>query len=187
MRVDRARNPAQGLGTPFRPVTHPLRAALDGTGASVRRFPADFLDRGGSLLNDAYLIVNVVDGHEPGTYVLDPDGEELRLLGAEELREEAGMLALGQDLGADAAIKVYLLTDLERVLARYGNRGYRAAQLEAAINAGRMYLASYALGLGATGLTFFDDEVAALLPSGCGENSAMFLLALGAPMRRGHK
>ena len=53
----------------------------------------------------------------------------------------------------------YLLADLDRVLARLGERGYRAAQLESAIIGGKLYLAAYALGLGATGLTFFDDDV----------------------------
>ncbi len=152
---------------------------------SVKPFPADFLDRGGTPLNGAYLIVNAVEGLAPGTYVLDPEGAELRLLRAGELREEAGRLALGQDLGADAAVNVYFLADLGWVLARYGNRGYRAAQLEAAINAGRLYLASYALGLGATGLTFFDDEVTKLFSPHAAGKSSMFLLALGVPMRRG--
>ncbi len=152
---------------------------------SVGPFPADFLDRGGTLLNDAYLIANAVEGLPPGTYVLDPDGAGLRLLRAGELRAEAGRLALGQDLGADAAVDVYFLADLERVLGRYGNRGYRAVQLEASINAGRLYLASYALGLGATGLTFFDDEVTELFSPHGGGKSPMFLLALGVPMRRG--
>ena len=39
------------------------------------------------------------------------------------------------------------------------NRGYRAVQLEAGIIGGRIYLAAYAQHLGATGLTFFDDDV----------------------------
>lgn len=40
-----------------------------------------------------------------------------------------------------------------------GNRGYRLAQLEAALYAGRLHLAAEALGLGAVGSTSFDDEV----------------------------
>jgi len=51
------------------------------------------------------------------------------------------------------------LADLKRILEGYGNRGYRAVQLEAGAIGGRMYLAAYAQGLGATGLTFFDDDV----------------------------
>ena len=43
------------------------------------------------------------------------------------------------------------------------NRGYRAAQLEGGITGGRLYLAAYAQRFGATGLTFFDDEVTEFL------------------------
>lgn len=58
-----------------------------------------------------------------------------------------------------AAVNVYSLANLPPLLARFGNRGYRAAQLEGGITGGRLYLAAYAQRFGATGLTFFDDEV----------------------------
>ena len=35
--------------------------------------------------------------------------------------------------------------------------GNRAAQLDASIRAGRLYRSAYSMGLGAAGLTFFDD------------------------------
>src|SRR5262249_50495237 len=101
------------------------------------------------------LIVHAVDGLDPGTYVLDPARFTLHPLRAGRFRGEAGHLGLGQELPADAAFNVYWLVDLERVLARQGARGYRAAQLAAAVAGGRTYLAAYALGLGATGLTLF--------------------------------
>src|SRR5439155_1676874 len=106
-----------------------------------------------------YLIVQAVDGLDPGTYVLDREGEKLALLQAGDFRREAGHLGLGQALPAEAAACVYWLVDLKPVFERYGNRGYRAAELEAAIEGGKSYLAAYALRLGATGLTFFDDDV----------------------------
>jgi hypothetical protein len=60
----------------------------------------------------------------------------------------AGHLGLDQELPADAAVDIFFLADL-----------YRAVQLEAGIIGGRLYLAAYAQRLGATGLTFYDDEV----------------------------
>ena len=69
------------------------------------------------------------------------------------------------------------------VLARFGNRGYRAAQLEAAIRGGRLYLGAYALGLGATGLTFFDDDVTAFFSPHAAGKSVMFLMAVGRGRR----
>jgi SagB-type dehydrogenase family enzyme len=151
---------------------------------ATRSIPTDF----DTPLNDIYLIANGVDGLAGGTYVFhrEADGEDAALeqLRAGEFRREAGYLDLGQRLGADAAVNVYFLADLEPILARYGNRGYRAAQLEASITAGKIYLASYALGLGATGLTFFDDDVTRFFSPHALAKSVMFLIALGNPIRR---
>jgi nitroreductase len=72
-----------------------------------------------------------------------------------------------------------MLANLEPIFARYGNRGYRAAQLDGAIIGGRLYLAAYALGLGATGLTFFDDDVTEFFSPHAQGKSVMFLVAAG--------
>src|SRR5439155_578353 len=82
-----------------------------------------------------------------------------------------------QALPAEAAACVYWLVDLKPVLERYGNRGYRAAQLEAALEGGKSYLAAYALRLGATGLTFFDDDVTRFFSPHAAGKSVMFLMA----------
>ena len=57
------------------------------------------------------------------------------------------------------------------------------AQLEAAIAGGRTYLAAYALGLGATGLTFFDDDVTAFFSPHAAGKSVMFHMAVGREVR----
>ena len=75
------------------------------------------------------------------------------------LREKAKFLCLEQNLGGDAAATLFLMTDLEDASATLGPRSYRAAQLNAGIVGGRIYLCAYASGLGATGLTFYDEEV----------------------------
>jgi nitroreductase len=56
--------------------------------------------------------------------------------------------------------------------------------MEAVIMAGWMYLAAYTLGLGATGLTFFDDEVVNFFSPYAKDKSVMFLIALGIPASR---
>ena len=71
------------------------------------------------------------------------------------------------------------MTDLQAVLGRLGNRGYRLAQLEAGVIGGRMYLASHGMGLGATGMTFFDDAVTAFFSPHAAGKSLMFLVGLG--------
>ena len=142
------------------------------------------VDPGGSRpLNQLYLIVNNVDGAAPGAYVLDRGREHLQLLKEGEFRREAGFLGLRQDIPADASVNVYFLADLDEVLQRYGNRGYRLAQMEASITAGRLYLAAYAQGFGASGLTFFDDDVTAFFSPHAAGRSVMFLIALGRRLK----
>jgi len=145
---------------------------------------ADFLAAPGAHLSDLYLIVNAVEGLAAGTYVYHPSPPSLECLRAGDFRREAGHLGLGQELAADASVNCYLLADLQPVLARFGNRGYRAAQLEAAIRGGRLYLGAYALGLGASGLTFFDDAVTEFFSPHAAGKSVMFLVAVGRDRRR---
>ena len=148
--------------------------------------PADFLGMPGAGLTQAYLIVNNVNGLPAGSYVYHPHLKALEQLKEGEFRQEAGYLGLQQELPGDASVNVYFLADLNTTLDRYGNRGYRMAQTEGAIRAGKMYLAAYALRLGASGLTFFDDDVTDFFSPHAAGKSVMFLIALGRsrPRRR---
>ena len=101
-----------------------------------------------------------------------------------DFRREAGYLGLGQEIPADCSVNVYFLADLENIFKRFGNRGYRAAQLEAAIMGGKLYLAAYAQRLGASGLTFFDDDVTEFFSPDAAGKSVMFLVALGKSAKR---
>jgi hypothetical protein len=46
-----------------------------------------------------------------------------------------------------------------------------------------MYLAAYALGLGASGLTFYDEDVAQFFSPDAASQDAIFVTALGRPYR----
>ena len=151
---------------------------------STRGVPADFLDPPGTTLNRLYLLVNDVLGLVPGSYIYNRDAGSLELLQEGEFRRAGGYLGLQQDIPADASVDVFFLADLDRILDRYGNRGYRAAQLEGGIIGGKMYLAAYAQHLGASGLTFFDDDVTGFFSPHAENLAVMFLVALGVPVRR---
>jgi SagB-type dehydrogenase family enzyme len=138
-----------------------------------------------TTLCDPYVIVHRVEGLPPGAYAFHPRARGLELLREGDFRSNARFLDLEQDLGGDAAVNLYLLVDLDPLLERYGNRGYRVAQLEGGIIGGRAYLASYALGLGATGLTFFDDAVTEFFSPHASGKSVMFLVAFGVPLTSG--
>jgi SagB-type dehydrogenase family enzyme len=148
-------------------------------GRATRGVPADFMDRSGSQLNHLYLIVHAVEGLAAGAYVFDRDRGVLECLKQGDFRAQAGYLGLEQALPADAAVDIFFLADLRPILDRMGNRGYRAVQLEAGILGGKLYLAAYAQRLGATGLTFYDDDVTRFFSPHAEGKSAIFLVALG--------
>jgi SagB-type dehydrogenase family enzyme len=151
---------------------------------ATRGLPADFLGPPGAQLNDLYLVVNSVLGLQSGAYFFRRKQNTLELLKNGEFRAEAYYLGLEQALPADACVNIYFLADLKRILEHYGNRGYRGVQLEAGAIGGRMYLAAYAQQLGATGLTFFDDDVVKFFSPHARDKSAIFSLAIGRPLKR---
>jgi SagB-type dehydrogenase family enzyme len=159
------------------PITLPqLSTMLD---RATRGIPADFLDPMGTHLNHLYLIVHAVEGLEPGAYVFHRNRALLECLKQGNFRDQAGYLGLEQQLAADAAVDIFFLADLHPILQRFGNRGYRAVQLEAGILGGKLYLAAYAQHLGATGLTFYDDDVTRFFSPHAEGKSAIFLVAIG--------
>lgn len=149
--------------------------------AATRAVPTDVVPPGRTLL-DHRLAVHGVDGVPPGLYRWADAALERMLEGDEETtRRLSAFLCLGQPLGGDSAYTVFETTDLDRMLAALGPRGYRVAHVEAGIVNGRLLLAAHALGHGATGLTFFDDAVreAFDIPTGC-----LLVTAVGTPAYR---
>jgi hypothetical protein len=132
----RRMDPTRGLAAPL--LRTSLRVAL----------------RGSSMPH--WVIVHDVDGLEPGIYRW-PDLSTPRLVG--ELRDEVYRVCMEQALGRDAAFVVVAATDVGSL----SDREYRAAQLGAGLVSGRLHLLAYGQGASATGMTFIDSEVPALL------------------------
>ncbi|HVO64042.1 MAG TPA: SagB/ThcOx family dehydrogenase [Terriglobales bacterium] len=153
-----------------------LSALLD---RATRGITADFLHSAGARLNDLYLIVNDVEGVPSGAYFYRREQHGLEHLRQGNFRHMAGYLGLEQELPAAASVCLFFLADLHGILEAFGNRGYRATQLEAGIIGGKVYLAAYALRLGATGLTFYDDDVVRFFSPHAEGKSAIFLVAVG--------
>ena len=151
---------------------------------SMQAIPADFLGAAAPHLIKLYLIVHAVEGLRSGAYALDREKWAIELIKAGEFRREAGYLGLEQALPAEAAATIFFVADLNAVFERFGNRGYRAAQLESGIIGGKMYLAAYAQGFGASGLTFYDDDVIEFFSPRAKNESAIFHLAIGKSARR---
>jgi SagB-type dehydrogenase family enzyme len=134
-------------------------------------------------LVDPYLIVNAVDGVEPGAWRYWPDAHALELLRTGDVRNRSAYLCLEQALGGDAAAVLYFLAPLDALLGAWGNRGYRLANLEAGLVGGRAYLAAYAQRFGASGLTFYDQEVVRFFAPRAAGLDAVFVTALGRAAR----
>jgi len=146
---------------------------------ATRGVPADFLKPTGTRLNEIYLIVNNVEGLAPGAYYFHREKRQLELLKEGDFRERAGYLGLEQQLPADASVDIFFLADLGRIVETLGNRGYRATQLEAGILGGKLYISAYAQNFGATGLTFYDDDVVNFFSPHAKGKSTIFQVCCG--------
>jgi hypothetical protein len=146
-----------------------------GMAAATRPLLADFVAPGRTLVQH-WLSTHGVAGVEPGTGRWRAGHLEETRRG--DFRSVAEQLCLNQPLGGDSAFTAFHCADLESLFQRLGPRGYRAAQLEAGVAAGRLALAAFTLNGGATGLTFFDDAVSAFFSSAA---ACLLATAVGAP------
>jgi hypothetical protein len=103
-----------------------------------------------------WVVVHGVDGLEAGVYRWPDLDKPVR---GGDLRDELTRICLDQTLGGDAAFVVIGAVGGDGL----DDRGYRDAQFAAGLVEGRLHLAAYALGATATGMTFLDSEVPALL------------------------
>lgn len=132
---------------------------------------------------ELFVNVHAVEGIAPGAYRYRREAHALTLLRAGDFRGESAFLTLEQALGGASSATVFFLADLPALLGRWGNRGYRLANLEAGYIGGRLYLAAYAQGFGATGLTFYDQQVVEFFSPAATGLDAIFVTALGRSVK----
>jgi SagB-type dehydrogenase family enzyme len=160
------------------PITFPQLSTVLRT--STGPIPRDYLPESENLI-ETYFIANAVEGLAPGSYFYSGEQKSLEELKRGELRQMSAYLCLGQPFFGDASVVFFLMTRLREVLGALGNRGYRTAQLEGGMVAGRLYLSAYALGLGASGSTFYDDAVTEFFSPHAKEKNTMIAVGLGVP------
>jgi len=130
-----------------------------------------------------YLYVHRVDGLTPGVYRYWPEQAELEKIKEGDQRLVAAALSLGQDLAGNACVAFSMIGDFESAARSYGDRGYRYVHFEAGAIGQRMYLASEALGLRATGIgAFFDDKVNRYLDLSPELGQVVYHFAIGYPV-----
>jgi SagB-type dehydrogenase family enzyme len=118
--------------------------------------------------------IAAVEGLDAGIY--DAELRLLRAVDERELRERVGFAAMEQEHPRDAAVNVFQLADVDAVVRRLGDRGYRWAQLEAGIRAGRLQVGAFMRNWGAAASTFYDDEVSRLLET---HEAPMLMVSIG--------
>lgn len=117
------------------------------------------------------VVVHDVDGLEPGVYRWPDLTSPAR---AARLRDEMYRIALDQGLARDAAFVAIGAAEVRAL----DDRGYREAQLASGIVSGRLHLLAYALGASASGMTFLDSDIPALLDEPL---EAMLFTCVGVP------
>jgi SagB-type dehydrogenase family enzyme len=181
----------------FGEVARTRRSALDFLGGSsslslaqlsailavtAQPLSADFAD---ARFIQLYLYVHRVDGLEPGVYRYWPERRELEQIKLGDQRTAAAGLSLRQDLAGNACVAFSMIADLDRATACHGDRGYRYVHFEAGAIGQRLYVASEALGLGATGIgAFLDDEVHRYLGLTSGQVVYHFAIGYAVPDSR---
>jgi len=147
---------------------------------STKGIPMDYKNDSDSFI-DLYLVVNSVDGLKKGGYFFNPRNNSIDLIRYKPGHNISGHLCLDQSLFADASVVIFMMTDLKHVLDILGNRGYRAVQMEAGITAGKIYLLSYSSGLGASGSTFYDNEVIEFFSPHAKQKETLIAIGVGIP------
>jgi SagB-type dehydrogenase family enzyme len=142
-----------------------------------------FADFATSRFVHLYLYIHRVEGLPRGVYRFWPEHSELEKIKEGDQRLVAAALSLGQDLAGNACLAFSMIGDFENAARIHGDRGYRYVHFEAGAIGHRLYLASEALGLRATGIgAFFDDQVNRYLNVAPELGQVVYHFAIGYPV-----
>ncbi|MGW5238799.1 hypothetical protein ACWEOW_07700 [Monashia sp. NPDC004114] len=122
-----------------------------------------------------WVAVNAVDDVPSGVYRWPDLDNAIRSVDESAMRHELYVAALEQGLAKDAAYVAISAVDLRKI----DDHAYREVQLAGGLVEGRLHLVAGALGAAASGMTFIDSAVPALLgedgPQGLGDDLGCLL------------
>ncbi len=125
-----------------------------------RTFPS----AGALYPTEGYVVVELVEGLEPGIYRYDPFAHVLHGLVSGNFMKPLAEACLYQEWISGAQFAVVLTSVVGRMTSKYGDRGFRYIYIEAGHVGQSIYIVCEALGLGTCAVgAFFDDELARLL------------------------
>lgn len=131
---------------------------------------------------ETYLVLNNVEGIEPGVYHYYVKNHQLDQLKRGDFRMDIAHAALDQDMAYSANV-IFVWTALfERSKWKYRQRAYRYVYLDTGHIAENLALAAVALGLGTCQIgALYDDEVNQLVAIDGEEESILYMSVVGHP------
>jgi SagB-type dehydrogenase family enzyme len=131
---------------------------------------------------ETYLVVNAVEGIEPGVYHYAVENHELEQLKTGDYRPEIARAALDQGMAARANVVFVWTGVFGRSKWKYKQRAYRYVYLDAGHIAENLALAAVALGLGSCQVAaLYDEEANGLLGVDGVEESTIYMTTVGRP------
>jgi SagB-type dehydrogenase family enzyme len=155
--------------------------ATQGTTRNIRHQQFRTAPSAGALYPiETYLVVNRVDGLDPGLYHYDALGGALKFLREGNLGPEAAATALDQPMVESAAV-VFIWTAIpERGKWKYLERAYRYIYLDAGHIAQNLYLAAGGMGLGCCAIgALYDEEVNRLVEVDGTSETVVYMCSVG--------
>jgi SagB-type dehydrogenase family enzyme len=155
--------------------------ACQGVTAKIPGFFLKTAPSAGALFPiETYLIINRVEGIDPGIYHWNILEQELELLKPGDFSRKLESAALNQDMCREGAVVFAWSAVFARSTYKYSDRGFRYIFMDAAHICQNLYLACEDLGLGCCGIgAFFDDEMDDLLGLDSENEATVYLAAIG--------
>lgn len=137
---------------------------------------------GGLYPIETYVVVNAVDGLEPGVYHYSVRNHSLERLAAGRFGEALAHAALEQNQCRMAPVVFVWTAVFGRTTWKYGQRGFRYIYLDAGHVAHALAISATSIGLGTCQMAaLFDDEVNVLLGLDGEEESVIYMTSVGRP------
>jgi SagB-type dehydrogenase family enzyme len=129
---------------------------------------------------ELFFHTRATEGLEPGLYHYNPLRRELRQVRAGDHTARLASALLQKQLAVDCSLLIVVCGLFERMVGKYGDRGYRFVLLEAGHVAQNLNLAACGLGLGSIDVGgFFDRRLDSLLGLDGLLQSTLYVVAVG--------
>ena len=135
---------------------------------------------GGLYPLEVYVATQAIEGLIDGLYHYDARAHQLEVRQSGPFVARVADIALGQEVIRRANLVVIISAVFQRMMWKYGGRGYRYVWLDAGHLGQNLYLVATALGLGPMSVGgFFDEELNRLLDLPSGEEEVVYLVCVG--------